>query len=103
MKPNSTQTISRLVCTIRATLNGMAGNRKSPMTYWVAMTRPKRICPTNRIMANTKYGRATFCDWNFKCGFRMLMDQPSLFGGQLKVSICEVHLRDRKSVVEGKE
>ncbi|MNP43580.1 hypothetical protein D3C76_1374060 [compost metagenome] len=54
MKPNSSQTISRFVCTMRATLNGMAGNRKSPMTYCKPMIRPNRICPTNSIRANTK-------------------------------------------------
>jgi hypothetical protein len=54
MKPNSSHTISRLVWTIRATLNGISGNRKSPMTYCRPMIRPKMICPTKSPIAAMK-------------------------------------------------
>ncbi|MNP80756.1 hypothetical protein D3C76_1789400 [compost metagenome] len=54
MKPNSSQTISRLVWTMRATLKGISGNRKSPTTYCRPMIKPNNTCPRNSIRANTK-------------------------------------------------
>jgi len=65
MKPKSSQTISRLVWTIRATLKGMSGNRKSPMTYCRPIIRPNRICPRKRPIAAMKYGLATA--WDLYC------------------------------------
>ena len=61
MKPNSSHTISRLVCTMRAMLNGIAGNIRSPIRYCRPSVRPKTIWPTNRPMAAMKYSLAT--DW----------------------------------------
>ena len=58
------------------------------------MIRPKRICPTKSIRANTKYGLATACEANFRCGFAIVIYQPSLFGGHWLVLIFEVHLRN---------
>src|SRR5512145_2239725 len=62
MKPNSSHTISRLVCTMRAMLNGIAGNARSPIRYCRPSVRPKTICPTNRPIAAMKYSRDTDCD-----------------------------------------
>ncbi len=54
MKAMSSQTMSVLVWTMRATLNGISGNRKSPMTYCRPMISPNRIWARNRAMAAMK-------------------------------------------------
>ena len=59
MKPINSHTISRLVCTMRAMLNGMAGKKRSPITYCSPRVMPKTICPTNRPMAAMKYSLET--------------------------------------------
>ena len=87
MKPISSQTISALVCTMRATLKGMAGKRKSPSTYCRPMIRPNRICATNSAMAAMKYGFATA--WDLYCIVISwsLAGQPWMLGGHLAVLI----------------
>ena len=56
MKPNSSHTISRLVCTIRATLNGMAGNRKSPTTYCRPSDQAKQYLPDEEADCRDEIG-----------------------------------------------
>ncbi len=54
MKPIKSHTISVLVWTMRATLKGISGNRKSPTTYCRPMMSPNRICATKSAMAAVK-------------------------------------------------
>jgi hypothetical protein len=54
MKPIRSHTIRVLVWTMRATLKGISGNRKSPITYCRPMMSPNRIWATNSAMAAMK-------------------------------------------------
>jgi hypothetical protein len=74
MKPISSHTMSRLVCTMRAMLNGMCREQQVADQVLQAQRMPKTIWPDEQAECADEIQRATDCDSNL----RVLM-VPSAF------------------------